>query len=360
MLKRTGGAQRVMNNLVGYFHSQGYEVVLVNDFPVEDPTYRYDVPEGIKRYYLRDRLAGNPVIKNLRRILALRKILKQEKPELALSFLWGPNLRLLTAAAGLNCKTVISVRNDPKRECGNSRFRQWFANWMFQKADGCVFQTPDAMEYFRPCIRERSKVIMNPVSAGFYQLERSKDPHGIVTFCRLAPQKNLTMLIDAFAMIAEQFPDEELEIYGNGPLRDELEEYGKATGLSGRIKIHGNTPEVGRRLSEAKLFVLSSDYEGMPNAMMEAMASGTPVVATDCPCGGPRMLLNHKDQGILVPCGETEQLAQAMRSVLEDPALQQRMSEKAKNRALDFHETVVCRQWEQYCRDVACRQRNRS
>ena len=353
MMNRTG-AQRVMSILIRYFHTEGYQVVLVNDFPMDHSESQYDVPDGIKRYYLRDKLEGNPVIKNLERIYRLRKILKKEKPELAISFMRGPNLRLLTAATGLNCRTIVSVRNDPEREYGNSHIWRRVANRMFRKADGCVFQTEDAMQYFLPCIREKSRVIYNPVSDSFYNRERSKNPHGIVTFCRLAPQKNLEMLIDAFAMVAEKFPNEQLEIYGDGQMRGELEQYIQTRGLRGRIKIYGNTTEVGARLSEARLFVLSSDYEGMPNAMMEAMATGTPVIATDCPCGGPRALLVSQPQGILVPCGDTGQLARGMDKVLGDKLLQEQMGKAARERAEVFREPVVCKQWEEYCLEV-CR-----
>ena len=119
-----GGAQRVMANLVGYFVREGVQVVLVNDFRAQPGVPVYEVPAGVKRVYLRETLGGNPLAKNLERMKNLRAILKTERPEIALSFLGRPNLRMLLAAKGLPCKTIVSVRNDPNREYGASRLKK--------------------------------------------------------------------------------------------------------------------------------------------------------------------------------------------------------------------------------------------
>ena len=123
--------------------------------------------------------------------------------------------------------------------------------------------------------------------------------------------------------------------------------------LTNRIFLPGSTSRVPEVLSEAKLFVLSSDFEGMPNALMEAMAVGVPVISTDCPCGGPNTLIENDKQGLLVTCGNTEMVAEKLKLVLNNPQLQREMSHAAKCRAEVFRPDRIYTLWEQYvCRRV--------
>ena len=153
-----GGAQRVMCVLIRYFSEQGYEVVLVNDYKRDEALPHYDVPDAVKRIYLRNTIKGNPISKNMKRIAALRKAVKKEKPDLVLSFLGAPNMRMLIATIGVDVGKVVSVRNDPKREYGTGKIKRWLVNQLFRKADGVVFQTGDAKLYFDPAIGKRSRI----------------------------------------------------------------------------------------------------------------------------------------------------------------------------------------------------------
>ena len=182
----------------------------------------------------------------------------------------------------------------------------------------------------------------------FYHVKRAENPRNIITVGRLMTQKNHKLLIEAFSKIAKEFPDENLVIYGEGELRDTLETQSKKLGLEGRVKLPGATTNVAEKLSSAKVFVLSSDYEGMPNALMEAMAVGVPVISTDCPCGGPAMLIEEDSQGILVPCQNAEKLANALRLLLESQDLRLMVGESCKERALQFSPDIVFSQWKEY------------
>lgn len=347
-----GGAQRVMSNLVTYFHNKGYEVILANDFIRDDKLPHYDVPDGVKRVFLRQKRKGIPGVKNLQRVINLRRIIKSEKPDIVLSFLGSPNYTTLLASRGLNVKVVTSVRNDPNREYGSTQFKKKTANMLFARADGCVFQTEDASMYFNGNIRSKSRVILNPVGDAFYATQRAEEPQNIVTFGRLEPQKRHKMLIDAFSEIAGEFPSENLIIYGDGPLRAETEEYCRQKGLENRILLPGNVPDVDQKLSVAKVFVLPSDYEGLPNALMEAMAVGTPAISTDCPCGGPKTLIRDNTQGILFPCGDTKALVEALRKLLSDSELQKTLSENSRIRANDFKPEKIYAMWEEYLSSI--------
>lgn len=342
-----GGANRVMANLTDFFANSGYDVVLVNDILSENKDLEYPLNSLVKRVIL-DVQNTSRAFSNLKRIAKLRELIKTENPECVVSFMGPPNIRMLLASAFLKCRTVVSVRNDPTKEYGASWIKRVFANVLFMLANGCVFQTEDAALYFNRWVRRKSKVIVNPVNESFYGVKRSDTPRNIVTVGRLYPQKNHKLLIDAFAKIADDFPEENLIIYGEGPLRSSMQEQIHSLGLGGRVFLPGSVTDVPQKLSEAKIFVLSSDFEGMPNALMEAMAVGVPVISTDCPCGGPRSLIEKDNQGILVPVNDVNELAKALLILLSKQEVRESISIATRNRANLFSPQKVYSEWESF------------
>lgn len=340
------GAQRVMCNLINFFLGPDNEIILINDFPLNDEVPHYSVPNTIKRYYLHNTNTKGHLFKNIKRIRLLRKILKKEQPDIAVSFLGRPNIRLLIATKGLRFKKIVSVRNDPRYEYGMSRLKRSFANWLFKRADGVVFQTEEARNYFNKIKDKKSFIISNSVDSAFYDINCNPClNNSIVTFGRLEKQKNHAMLIDAFNLISNDFPEINLSIFGNGSLYPSLKEKIEVLNLTERIFLKGNTDAVAQELKNAKLFVLSSDYEGMPNSLMEAMAAGVPCISTDCPCGGPRMLIRSGVNGLLVPCKDKNALAAAMRTILSNKSIQKEFNEKAKESASLFLPDIVNKKW---------------
>jgi glycosyltransferase involved in cell wall biosynthesis len=182
--------------------------------------------------------------------------------------------------------------------------------YLYKKADGFVFQTEDAAKYFEGIIKCDSKIIPNPINPKFikepYKGEREKN---IVTVGRLESQKNQKMLIEAFGKIESKYPEYSLLIYGDGSKKEELQDLIKEKGLENKVILKGKIDDVENVIDKAKMFVLSSDYEGMPNALMEAMALGLPCISTDCPCGGPRYLMENGKSGLLVPVGNSDAMA---------------------------------------------------
>ena len=344
-----GGAQRVMANLANYFSSNGVDVVLINDFPEARAGMVYSVNTSVKRIFLQESNKGNALIKNLVRILKLRKIIKQEQADTILSFMGPPNIRMLLATLGIrSSRKIVSVRNDPNKEYGTNVIIKYFVCQLFTFADGCVFQTEDAKQYFPKSVQNNSVVIFNPVDSKFYGIIRNTDCHNIITAGRLEAQKNHKNLITAFAQISVEFPEDKLIIYGEGKLRGELMQMCQKLHLANRVEFPGNTLRMDKVLADAKCFVLSSDYEGLPNALMEAMAAGVPVISTDCPCGGPRALITSQNEGILLPCADSNLMANAMRLLLNDKSLQNRLSAAAHKRAQSFAPDVIFSQWDTY------------
>lgn len=157
----------------------------------------------------------------------------------------------------------------------------------------------------------------NAVKEEFYQVERTPVRGEIVTCGRLTEQKNHKLLIDAFAEVQKIYPFATLKIYGEGVLREKLQNQIDSLNLNEKVFLMGATNDVAKALQTADLFVLSSDYEGMPNALMEAMAAGVPCISTDCPCGGPRELFGEDASDKLVPCNDSAQLAEAICCVFD-------------------------------------------
>lgn len=338
-----GGAERVMVNLAKYFSDTRYETILVTSFR---DTWEYKIEGNVKRLTLEENeIKQGKIKRNFSRIVKLRDILKKEKPDVAVSFMAEPNFRLLIASLGLNVKTIVSVRNDPNKEYAG-KIGSFVGKCLLPLADGCVFQTKEAQEWFPESLQRKSTIIFNAVKEEFFHIERKPVAGEIITCGRLEAQKNHKLLIDAFAEVVKEHPYARLKIYGEGSLRDVLQEQINKLGLHDKAFLMGATNDVAKALQTADLFVLSSDYEGMPNALMEAMAAGVPCISTDCPCGGPRSLIDNYNNGVLIKINNKKMLSKELKRILEkDNAV---MGRNAHLKSKQFSPIQVNGTWEKY------------
>lgn len=339
-----GGAERVMVNLAKYFSDTGYETILVTSFR---DTWEYKIEGNVKRLTLEENeIKQGKIKRNFSRIVKLRDILKKEKPDVAVSFMAEPNFRLLIASLGLNVKTIVSVRNDPNREYAGKIVR-FVGKWILPIADGCVFQTKEAQEWFSERLQRKSTIIFNAVKEEFFNIERKPVAGEIITCGRLEVQKNHKLLIDAFAEVVKKHPYARLKIYGEGSLRNVLQEQINKLGLHDKAFLMGATNDVAKALQTADLFVLSSDYEGMPNALMEAMAAGVPCISTDCPCGGPRELFKDQKEW-LFPVGDKDRLVHLLDSFFKS----NRESRDSSKLCREINPAKINDKWKRYIEKV--------
>ena len=342
-----GGAQRVMSILANALAERGYEVVLITDIRLSE--YKeYLIDKRIKRVILHSDSKRRKISRNTLRLYLLRKYIKKEKPQVVISFLGGCNIRMLISTIGIHVKKIVSVRSDPNREYGTSLIVKQIVNNLFKKADGVVFQTKGAMEYFANKIKQKSTVILNPISDDFYFEEINVNQENNIIFVGcLRPEKNVQMLIRAFSQIADE-NDYKLLICGDGPEKSVLNNLVRNLHLEDRVIFRGHVDYIRDELKRSKIFVLTSDYEGMPNALMEAMAMNMACIATDCPCGGPKELALRGDELVLVPAGNDNALSKQLRLVIGNDNLRMELANNAKKRAEDFRTNIICDQWEVY------------
>ena len=353
-----GGAERVVTVLSGHFLKDEYEVVIVTLWRAEE---EYELAEGARRINLGDELnegitgrAGRAV----KRFTHLRKIIKKEAPDIVISFCNKANFRSAYSMFGMKIPLLTSVRNDPKIDYAPYRAA---TGWMERKAAGCVFQTPDAKAFFSPAFQDKSRIIWNPISEKYFaagrenfkeaEKKKPKKDEYIVTVGRISFQKNQLLLLKAFVKIKDQFPYLTVRIYGEDSdegVRKTLEEFIKQQDIIDRVKFMGQSDHLEKEILDAALFILPSDYEGMPNALMEAMALGLPVIATDCPCGGARMLIEDGVSGRLVPVGDEEKMAKAMEDILNDQKLSELLGKNARQTVGKADSCKVYEEWKTY------------
>lgn len=340
-----GGAERVITNLANMLAEDNYDVTMITSYEVE---HEYILTRNVRRLSLEDKDSQRSrIIRNLSRIFKLRKICKEEKPDILISFMEEPNFRTILATRGLPVKTLVSVRNDPNKEYAG-KIGRFVGKVLLPMADGCVFQTSDAQKWFPERLQKKSRIIYNAVKEEFYQVDRTPVRGEIVTCGRLTEQKNHRLLIDAFAEVQKIYPFATLKIYGEGILREKLQNQIDSLNLNEKVFLMGATNDVAKALKTAELFVLSSDYEGMPNALMEAMAAGVPCISTDCPCGGARELFGKELKKNLVECGNKKQLAEKLMLEFSE----NRIGTEERKRAALFVPERINAEWKKYVADI--------
>lgn len=310
----SGGAERVIAQLANYFADRDIccKIITMDQSEVFYSLNPSVVVAGIGKQ------SANRLVDKWLRYGKLRRCILQDKPDVVLAMPEEIGVYVLMGLLGTHIPVYVSERNNPW-VMPDVKITRILRSWMYPFAKGFVFQTKMAQSFFSKKIQEKSRVIPNPVDAGRipapYEHKREKV---IVGAGRLEKQKNFPLLIKAFALFHQRHPDYRLCIFGEGSQRPQLEEMAVALGLQDQVVLPGRKTDLLEQMNSASMFVLSSDYEGMPNVLIEAMCMGMPVISTDCPSGGPRELIRDGQNGLLVPVGEEAAMAQAMESLLDD------------------------------------------
>lgn len=320
-----GGAARVLSVLAGGLASSGYNVSMCSYSC--DGLAEYEKIANVNYVSLNVR-SKSGLKRRFERISVLRKELKKHPGATIISFEYFVNMQTVVASFGLKNKLIVSERNDPKK-MGGKFPTSALRNFLYRFCDTLVCQTPDAKAYFPKYIQKKSVIIANPIKENLPEVFIGERDKRIVNFCRLEKQKNLPLLIDAFERFLETHEGYTLHIYGDGREKSNLEEYINNKNLSEKVFLNPAISNIHDAVRDAAMFVSSSDYEGLSNSMLEAMAIGLPTVCTDCPCGGAKMVIENRENGLLTPVGNVTALSDAMCEVADNISLRNKISSEA-------------------------------
>ena len=306
-----GGSERVMSTLANSFAEED-TVRIIRLF---DNKIDYPIHESITTEFIGN-TATNRYTKKIALVKALRKKVKEYQPDTIISFLTTCNVITVLACRGLKVKKVISERNDPNNNV-KSKFAAKVRNIVYKNADCLVCQTEDALKYFPSKIQKKSVIIPNPVRDDIPEVYEGEREKNIIMVCRLNKQKNIPMALKAFSVFYQKHPEWRMDIYGEGGEKEQLVTLSQELGISSHVMFLGFHKDVMEKLRTAGIYLSTSDYEGISNSMLEAIALGTPCVVTDCPIGGARMVVKNGLDVVLIPVKEVDECVKALEKMAD-------------------------------------------
>jgi glycosyltransferase involved in cell wall biosynthesis len=280
------------------------------------------------------------------RVTRLRRLLKREAPDLVVSFLTKINVITLLASRGLDVPVIVCERNNPLRQEAHPL---WWKLHERLRRGTLVLQTSASCAALIGHNAGAIRIIPNPIEIG--PDRASAHARTIVAVGRLVPQKGFDILLGAFARIADDHPDWTLTIWGDGPEREKLIQQRDSLGLEARVAFPGVSDRPRGWIASGSVFALASRYEGFPNVLVEAMAAGFPVVSFDC-AWGPGEIIEHGQDGLLVPAEDEVSLARALAELVSDPEKRQRLGQTAARNVKRFSTERVFAQWNELIESV--------
>ena len=346
-----GGAAKMIVWLANQCAENGHDVTF---FTYRDNKIMQPLSRLVKYNHVQLE-TGGASLSMLRTVQYLHDYIKEEKFDIGVAFLSPSMLRMALAAKGTKMKVIFSHRGDPYyRAPQNSLKLKLFGrlnSWAFRQADWYVFQTQMAQAYFDDAIQKRSVVIPNPIRP----MKRTMDRKGNIRKSFVAvgrldlKQKRQDIMIEAFNIISQKYPHYKLEIFGDGEDEQQIKELASS---NSNIYLMGKTSDVVAAFQNALASVLSSDFEGIPNALLESMSLGVPSISTDCSPGGAAMLIRNKENGLLTPRGDAKALAEAMEYVILHPNEAETMGKTGMEVNQLYAEDVISMKWQSFIKTL--------
>lgn len=356
---KAGGAERVMSWLANRLANDGYDVTLVTLGGLDEDFFT--LTPSVRRIALDLQGKNHPIMKpfaNIRRIIALRSVILSTGAERLVAFMPHESILAITAVIGTRCRVTVSERTAPwRRDLG---FLWTILRWLLYRfADGHAAQTRATAEWLRKQTRAKNvNVIPNPVQLPVPSVQPRVLPQDYLRGrpCVLAVGgrpflKGLDLLVHAFAQLAGKHPEWDLAILGldssekdNSTASRDLYSTLAQPVVKGRVHLPGRVGNPSEWYNSAEIFVLSSRVEGFPNALIEAMSHGCAVAAFDCETG-PRDIITHNQDGLLVPDNDVDALTKELERLMSDPDLRRRLSKTAPRVTKQYSEDRVAALW---------------
>ena len=338
-----GGAERVSSQLANWWAKNGYEISFYTT--KQKPSNEYFIDQRINRYTCYS-------TNKLKLIRELHKTIIKDKPDIVLIMDTPMCVYAVPALFFTRIPFVVSERSAPN----NARIKKttrYLSRFFIRFADGIIFQTKQAKSCYKKSIQKKSIIIANPLDVSKlpdeHNGERTKK---VVAVGRLIKEKNYPLLIYSFQEFSKSYPEFTLEIYGDGSEKEELDQMIHILKLDTKIKLMGNHSDVLNLINDSSVYVLSSSLEGMPNALIEAMALGIPCVSTNCPSGGPAELIQNGINGILVPVDDKTAMVEAMLKIVDNPIFADHLSASSKLIRNILNIDIIANQWLLYFKKI--------
>lgn len=349
-----GGAERVAANMANHWAERDLRVTVVTLTP--DARDFYDLHPKVRRVVLnKDYASRNPlaaVFNNWSQVRALRQVLRKEKPDVALAMMSKANVWLALAASGLSDVVCVGSEHIHPPEYPLGGIWEFLRSRLYGRLAAVTALTEQSADWLR---RKTSavhiEVIPNaapwplPVLQPYLAPPRRENERILLAVGRLCEQKGFDILIRVFARLANDFPRWTLVIAGEGPLRTSLQTQIDSTEYADRMLLAGRVGNLGQWYEAAHVYVMSSRFEGFGNTLAEAMTYGLPVVSFDCDTG-PRDIVSHEVDGLLVPAGSGAALELALRRVMGDDAFRHRLSAQALKARERYSLKAIASRWE--------------
>jgi len=329
----SGGAERVASTLCNAWSERGDRVTLVPTFSGGGQPF-YELSENVELIFLADvvGIKRKNVWSYAQRLAALRRLIVERSPDVIVSFLSNVNVAAVVSSAFLRIPVIICERNDPAGRLQTGALAV-LCKLTYRFADMLTVQTESGINRVADIYPglNRLRSVPNPLPAAIADIRAKHDSHRkiLLSLGRLMPQKQVDKLLRAFSEVAPHFPDWDLHIYGDGPLKPALEKQIQELGLVARAYLKGSTNAPWDIMARADVFAMTSKFEGFPNALLEAMGIGLPCVVFDCP-SGPREISQNGNDALLVPLDDHEGLVLALRRLMENEELRCLLGEQAR------------------------------
>lgn len=322
---KNGGVERVLSVLANYLSERGYDVYIL---AIASAEVSYPLSSDIKYKYvpLRKIYGKNTIWDEIKGLKVLYREMKKINPDNYIGFEDSIIVRSVPLAWLMKKNIVVSERTDP------SVYRlpmQIVRQITYDMAHYVVFQTKDAQEYFPKRTQNKSLIIPNPLSERLPYWD-GKGNRDIIMACRLRTVKNIPLAIRAFKKFVEKHNDYRLVVYGEGEQLQELYRYAEEIGIDSKVAFPGHVNNIHEIMANASMYLSTSNYEGISNSMIEALAIGVPCICTDCPVGGAKMFIEHKVNGMLVNVNDADSVAEAMTYIAEHPEKMEEMSYQSR------------------------------
>lgn len=355
-----GGAERVMSIVANYWVSKGWDITLILLAPPTKQSF-YELDPRIQLKSLDLAVKSTNLLaaigNNWKRVQILRQTIIASKPDVVISFMNSVNVSTIVACLGSKIPVIISEHIYPGCNDANKIWK-FIMKSAYRHADLVTVLTQNALPFYPATQGYQTIVMPNPViaSASTASATQLLQAPSLVAIGRLHPQKGFDLLLKAFHKIHPKYPDWQITILGEGPMRSELEQLRSQLKLTDCVHLPGLVDNVPEYLDQADLFVMPSRFEGFPMALCEAMAAGLPVLAADC-LSGPSDIIEDGVNGVLVKTEDIDALATGLDSLMSDPAKRQQLATNAPNILDRFGVERVMDMWQDAIDRVIARKR---